>query len=453
MSLGPSADRDPPRALPETAATPRERISAAAQWPAIARFITAEARLQEAVLARGRIAVWTYEFVRFGLKQGWACLFGGLLLALMLGTRLVWPAHAPIARYDALFLAAVAIQVILLRTRMETWSEARVILVFHVIGTAMEIHKTAIGSWVYPEASVFRLGGVPLFTGFMYAAVGSYLARVWRLFDFRFTRHPSLRLLSILSAAIYVNFLTDHLGIDLRLGLIGIAVAAFAPATVYFKVWREHRTMPLLLGLLLVALFIWFAENLGTLSGTWLYPNQRQHWSVVPVAKLSSWFLLMIVSYTLVARVNGIAEWPVAQPSRRDLPLARTTHLGLAVVVIALGLLLRVPNWGLPLPVHHYGGGILWGAMLFLLAAALRPAGWGLRSCLIAAFSGAGLIEVSRLIHFPALDAVRTTLPGQLLLGNIFSVWNLGAYAVGIGAAAWLAVSLHRDRGAAALPA
>ncbi|MBL7309454.1 DUF817 family protein, partial [Escherichia coli] len=91
----------------------------------------------------------------------------------------------------------------------------------------------------------------------------------------------------------------------------------------YFKVWREHRTMPLLLGLLLVALFIWFAENFGTLSGTWLYPSQRQHWSVVPVAKLSSWFLLMIVSYTLVARANGIATWPIAPtaPARRTLPL------------------------------------------------------------------------------------------------------------------------------------
>lgn len=430
-------------------------VSAAAQWPAIGRFIAVEARLQEAAVAHGRVTAAIYEFVRFGLKQGWACLFGGLLLALMLGTRLVWPDRPAIARYDALFLAAVALQVILLRTRMETWSEARVILVFHVIGTAMEIHKTAIGSWVYPEANVFRLGGVPLFTGFMYAAVGSYLARVWRLFDFRFTRHPSLRLLAPLSVAIYLNFLTDHLGYDLRVPLIIIAAAAFGPAVVHFKVWRQHRAMPLLLGLLLVALFIWFAENLGTLSGTWLYPSQRQHWSMVPVAKLSSWFLLMIVSYTLVARVNGIAPWPAASQveAPRRLPVARRTHLGLALAVIALGLLLRMPGWRLPLAVHHYGGGVLWGAMLFLLVAALRPARWGLRGCLIAAATGAALIETSRLVHTDALDAFRSTLPGQLLLGSIFSAWNFGAYAVGIGAAALLAVSLHRDRGRAALPA
>jgi uncharacterized membrane protein YoaT (DUF817 family) len=300
---------------------PAEPASAAARWPLLARFIDAEARLG-ARAARGPMRTALYEFVRFGVKQGWACLFGGLLLALLIATRLAWPAGAPIHRYDALFVAALAIQAGLLWARMETWEEARVILIFHVIGTLMEIHKTAIGSWVYPEPCILRIGGVPLFTGFMYAAVGSYLARVWRLFDFRFTRHPGLAALSVLSLAIYVNFITNATGYDLRVGLIAVAVILFAPATVHFKVWRSHRRMPLLLGLVLVALFIWFAENIGTLTGTWLYPNQRVRWVPVSFAKLSSWFLLMIVSYTLVARVNGIArlETGAAVPARTELP-------------------------------------------------------------------------------------------------------------------------------------
>lgn len=153
--------------------------------------------------------------------------------------------------------------------------------------------------------------------------------------------------------------------------------------------------------------------------------------------------------------MNGIAPWPAATPivAPRHLPVARRTHLGLALAVIAPGLLLRVPGWRLPLADHHYGGGVLWGALLFLLVAALRPARWGLRGCLIATATEAALIETSRLFHTDALDAFRTTLPGQLLLGNIFSAWNVGAYAVSIGAAARLAVSLHRDRGRAALPA
>ena len=161
-----------------------------------------------------------------------------------------------------------------------------------------------------------HLGGVPLFTGFMYAAVGSYLARVWRLFDFRFSRHPSSRACLILSGAIYANFLADHYGIDARYGLIAVTVWLFARTTIFFKVWRAHRFMPLLLGFLLVALFIWFAENIGTYTGTWLYPRQMQHWSLVPLSKLTSWFLLMIISYSLVAWINGIAALePVAEPA------------------------------------------------------------------------------------------------------------------------------------------
>ena len=72
----------------------------------------------------------------------------------------------------------------MLAFRLETWREARVILIFHVVGTVMELFKTSAGSWVYPEASLLHIGAVPLFSGFMYAAVGSYIARVWRIFDF-----------------------------------------------------------------------------------------------------------------------------------------------------------------------------------------------------------------------------------------------------------------------------
>jgi len=74
---------------------------------------------------------------------------------------------------------------------------------------------------------------------------------------------------------------------------------------VHFRVWRDHRSMPLLLGLVLVSLFIWFSENIGTLTKTWLYPSQRHGWSMVSVEKLGSWFLLLIISYTLVSLINA----------------------------------------------------------------------------------------------------------------------------------------------------
>lgn len=288
--------------------------SAARIWPPLARFIAAEQRLGEAAEAKGRAAHFAYEFVRFGIKQGWACLFGGLMLALLIATHLFYPRDWVLARYDFLTLAAITIQALMLATRLETWEEARVILIFHVVGTVMEIFKTSVGSWIYPEPAVLKIGGVPLFTGFMYAAVGSYIARVWRLFDFRFTRHPPLWALGLLALAVYVNFFAHHYTFDARALLFLAAGVLFARCWVHFKVWKVHRRMPMLLGLFLVALFIWFAENIGTFTAAWVYPSQKAGWHMVSLGKLGAWFLLMIISYALVAALHKPVEI-----QRRDL--------------------------------------------------------------------------------------------------------------------------------------
>lgn len=274
-------------------------------WPLIAALAGVEERIGRRMERRGPGAAAAYEVLRFGVKQAWACLFGGALLALIAGSRLCYPRGAALSRYDALVLAGLGLQALLLAFGLETLAEAGVILVFHAVGTAMEVFKTAVGSWTYPEASRLRIGGVPLFTGFMYAAVGSYIARAWRVFAFRFTRHPGLSALVPLCLAIYANFFSDHWGLDLRWALIGAAVLLFRRTTVYFTVWRVERRMPLLLGLLLVSLFVWFGENIATAAGAWLYPGQRWGWRPVGPAKLASWFLLMLVSYTLVASLEG----------------------------------------------------------------------------------------------------------------------------------------------------
>ncbi len=282
---------------------PAEVDSAARIWAPLARFIDAEARIGEWA-ERRRTTHALYELVRFGIKQGWACLFGALLLALLIGTHLLYPRGAWLARYDFLVVAAVAIQIAMLGLELETLEEAKVIFIFHAVGTAMEVFKTSVGSWIYPEASLLRIGGVPLFSGFMYAAIGSYIARCWRLFDFRFTRHPPLWALSLLAVAIYINFFAHHYMSDARLVLFAATALLFGRCCVHFKVWRVHRRMPLLLGFGLVALFIWLAENIGTFTAAWVYPNQRHGWALVPLGKLGAWFLLMIISYTLVALLN-----------------------------------------------------------------------------------------------------------------------------------------------------
>jgi uncharacterized membrane protein YoaT (DUF817 family) len=66
----------------------------------------------------------------------------------------------------------------------------------------------------------------------------------------------------------------------------------------------------------LVTLFIWISENVGTFTKTWLYPAQQQGWSLVSVGKFGSWFLLLIISYTLVALVNRPQDMPPPSPDR-----------------------------------------------------------------------------------------------------------------------------------------
>jgi uncharacterized membrane protein YoaT (DUF817 family) len=291
----------------------RPAESAAATWAPLARFIEAEARIGAWAEQRAGTHFF-YEFVRFGIKQGWACLFGALMVTLLIGTHLFYPKGAALARYDFLVLAAVAIQVAMLAGKLETWEEARIIFVFHAVGTIMEVFKTSVGSWIYPEASLLRIGGVPLFTGFMYAAIGSYIARCWRLFDFRFTHHPPLWALGLLALGIYLNFYAHHYVPDMRMLLFALTALLFGRCWVYYKIWRVHRRMPLLVGFVLVALFIWIAENVGTFTAAWMYPHQRNGWSLVSMGKLGAWFLLMIISYTLVAVLN--------RPQRHGVTLA-----------------------------------------------------------------------------------------------------------------------------------
>ena len=169
--------------------------------------------------AMERLPGWrgaAFEFLAFGFKQGWACLFGGLMLALLLATHFLYPENAALHRYDFLTIGAIAIQAGMLAFRLETWREAQVIAIFHVVGTVMELFKTSAGSWVYPDESILRIGDVPMFSGFMYAAVGSYIARVWRIFDFQYKGYPPIWATVILASAIYINFFAHHWIWDFR---------------------------------------------------------------------------------------------------------------------------------------------------------------------------------------------------------------------------------------------
>ena len=108
----------------------------------------------------------------------------------------------------------------------------------------------------------------------------------------------------LLAIGIYANFFTHHFVWDLRWLLFAATGLLFWRCAVHYKVFRFRHRMNMLLGFFLVALFIWFAENIGTLTGTWLYPNQQKGWAMVSLAKFGSWYLLMIISFVLVNLVH-----------------------------------------------------------------------------------------------------------------------------------------------------
>jgi uncharacterized membrane protein YoaT (DUF817 family) len=236
----------------------------------------------------------------FIIQQGWAALFGGLMLSAIIFTsyvQLPW-----FARYDWLFLFALLIQAGMLATKLEKPHEVLTILIFHLTGLVMELFKTSAGvqSWSYPGDGLFKLETVPLFSGFMYAAVGSYMARSWRMMQLRYTHYPPRTLTAILAVVIYLNFFTHHFLPDIRVILFGAVLGLFGRTIVYFTPYRKEHRMPLVLAFCLITLFIWLAENIGTFTKTWLYSTQLNGWHMVEVQKLGSWFLLMIISFVLI---------------------------------------------------------------------------------------------------------------------------------------------------------
>jgi hypothetical protein len=111
----------------------------------------------------------------------------------------------------------------------------------------------------------------------------------------------------------------------------------------------------------------------------------------------------------------------------------------LCLSVVILGLALRRFGLGINLPVFvvKYGGSMLWATMVLFLVTMAAPGQSPPSVAMISASVAVG-IELFRLVHTPWLDAFRLTLPGALLLGRIFSPWNLLAYGVGIVVGMWL---------------
>lgn len=246
------------------------------------------------------------EFWFFGLKEARACLFAGLFFIAMFSVPKSGLFGIP--RYDVLLIFALIVQVGMLYFKLETWDEIKSITLFHIVGFALELFKTSasIQSWAYPDFAYSKIGGVPLFTGFMYAAVGSYIIQAWRLFDLKIHSHPPYWLATLTAVLIYLNFFSHHYIGDYRWYLTAFALGLYARTMVSFKPYDRHLKMPLLLSFVLIGFFIWLAENLGTIAGIWRYPNQLGAWSMVHLGKWNSWALLVIMTFTIIANLKHI---------------------------------------------------------------------------------------------------------------------------------------------------
>jgi len=247
-----------------------------------------------------------WEFFLFGLKEARACLFAGLFFAAVFS--LPRGGLFGIARYDLLFLWAVAIQIAMVATRIETLDEVKAICLFHLMGFCLEAFKTSamVGAWSYPDPGFTKILGVPLFSGFMYAAVGSYGIQIWRLMDVRIVHHPPYPMAWAMAIAIYANFFTNHFIPDLRWYIAACALGLYARTTVEFQPFDRVRRMPLLVAFVLVGFFVWLAENVSTFFSVWRYPDQLGAWSAVHVDKWSSWSLLVVMTFTIVASLKHI---------------------------------------------------------------------------------------------------------------------------------------------------
>lgn len=239
------------------------------------------------------------EICLFVWKEAKACTFAVCFFMLLFLSRQF---SFGIPRYDFLFLSMIFVQVIFVIIKVESWDELKVIFLFHLAGLGLELFKThpTIGAWSYPEPAFFKLFTVPLYSGFMYSAVASYIIQAWRLFNLELKFHPSIVLTLPLAATIYVHFFLRHFAIDLRMMLILVVFLIYSRTVVFFQIEKKVRKMPLWLAFLLISFFIWVAENISTFLGAWSYPHQLTTWQLVHSTKFSAWFLLFIFSFIIV---------------------------------------------------------------------------------------------------------------------------------------------------------
>jgi uncharacterized membrane protein YoaT (DUF817 family) len=245
----------------------------------------------------GEYAKCFFDFLR---KQAHAAFFAFFILVSLLVTQHI---SIRLARYDAMLILCLGFQVAMVATKLETPKELLATCGFHLLGLCLEIYKVSHGSWRYPEEG-FKIGGVPLFSGFMYASVASYLMQSWRLHNMTVDRFPSWWKALLIGLAVYANFFFARVLGDFRWVITCAVLLGFGRTYVNIDVLDKRWRINLLFGFIGLGLWVWVGENYCTYLGVWQYPHQYEGWKWVEISKLSSWSLLVVVTFLVVASIK-----------------------------------------------------------------------------------------------------------------------------------------------------
>ena len=209
------------------------------------------------------------------------------------------------ARYDFLFLAALAIQLahagVPAGNAVRSQGHPDLPRRRHGHGDIQDLRRLVDLS----GGELFRIGGVPLFSGFMYAAVGSYLARISRIFDMRYTQYPPLWATVLLAVGDLCQFLRAPFHRRYALGAVRGHGAALSSARSCITASSASAT----------ACRCWWASCWSRCSSG--SPRTSAHGRApgsilvsttagrtFRSSKLGSWYLLMIISFVLVTLVH-----------------------------------------------------------------------------------------------------------------------------------------------------
>ncbi|MEO0343657.1 MAG: DUF817 family protein [Pseudomonadota bacterium] len=233
-----------------------------------------------------------------------AAWFGIAFLVAIAGSAAIWQEDWALARNDALFGVGVALVLLVFMLGVNRGFDAVPMVFVFALGIGLELQKTGIGAWAYADDGTLMLGAKPLFVGFMYASVASYVIRALRLKGLQVLHLPHWGWAALGGIVLYGAYF-------LALPFWGRPVLILWAGLLYHRARVQSPSgswLPVPVALGFAALLLWVAENVGTMSGTWTYSGQSAG-ELVSLSKIGAWFVLLTVIFSVVTYLGRDALW------------------------------------------------------------------------------------------------------------------------------------------------